>query len=166
MIFDRALALTAVTASLTTTLIAAVVLTPTAVRSANSEIKVSLSDAELDIMFGKNRPKQIGPHKIVYLTNDEAKQIKGANPVAIGAGIGAIGGGIVGGMQAYNDGTSIPYGVATGAASGALGGAMWPGGGGVISQGVRGTLGAVAGGSANLAMNGQGGVCRQCHEAK
>jgi len=166
MNFDKALAFTAVTASLTTALVAAVVMIPTTVRSASSEIKVSLSNEELDIMFGKDRPKQIGPHKIVYLTNDEAKQIKGANPVAIGAGIGAIGGGVVGGMQAYNDGTSIAYGVATGAASGALGGAMWPGGGGMISQGVRGTLGAVAGGSANLAMNGQGGMCRQCHEDK
>ncbi|MFD1199989.1 hypothetical protein ACFQ3K_16995 [Brucella gallinifaecis] len=167
MRFDKALAFTAITASLATTLVAAVVMTPTTVRSASSEIKVSLSDAELDIMFGKDRPKQIGPHKIVYLTKDEAKQIRGAaNPVVIGAGIGAIGGGIAGGMQAYDNGSSIPYGIVSGAASGAVGGAMWPGAGGAVSQTVRGVLGGVAGASTNLAMNGQGGICRQCHEDK
>lgn len=141
------------------------IVSPKAVRSASSTFESGLSASELDMMFGKDRPKKIGPHPVIYLTAEEAKQIKGKNPVAIGVIGGAIGGGIAGGMQAYDNGTSIGYGVAIGAVSGGVAGAFVPLGGGWGS--VAGTtLGGAAGGATGLFMGGSAGVCYQCHEAK
>jgi len=155
MNFDKALAFTAVTVSLTTTIIAAVVMTPTTARSTNSEIKVSLSNEELDIMFGKDRPKQIGPHKIVYLTNDEAKQVKGQAGPLTGPIIQGIIWGAAGAGGAYISGQDA-RGIAVGALSGASGGFL----GGFAGTVGGPTVGALAGAYGAF---GTTAGCYNCH---
>ncbi len=143
------------------------ILSATDVSSASSSFETRLSATELDLIFGKDRPAKVGPHPIIYMTADEAKQIKGKNPVAIGFAIGAIGGGIVGGATAYDNGTSIGYGIAIGAISGGVGGAMIPlGGGGAAGAIFSGSLGGAAGGLTGLALGGSSGMCLGCHQLK
>ncbi|MFT3939324.1 hypothetical protein [Rhodopseudomonas sp.] len=127
-----------------------------------AEQSATLSDKELDLIFGRDRPAKIGPHPLVYMTQDEARQVKGKNPMAIAVIRGGIGAAIGAGGAYMNggDGRSMAIGAVAGFAGG-----FWGSFGSAAAGG--GYAGAFAGGLAGgYGSLGSIGGCNSCHQTK
>ncbi|MDR6189623.1 hypothetical protein QE372_001891 [Agrobacterium pusense] len=122
----------------------------------------TLSNTDLDIMFGKSRPTTLGPHPLVYMTESEAKQVKGKNPMAIAVIRGGIGAAVGAGASYMNGGDGRA--MAVGAVAGFAGG-FWGSFGSAAAGG--GYAGAFAGGiSGGYGSLGTIGGCNSCHQVK
>lgn len=138
----KGLVVAAISASFLSSLIVGMTITSNRAYSKTTRVSGSLSDADLDIMFGRNRPKRLGPHPLVYMSEDEAKQIKGTNPMAIAVIRGGFGAAVGAGASYLNGGDG--RGIAVGAVAGFAGGFFGSFGSAAAGGGYTG---AVAGGA-------------------
>lgn len=159
---ERKWLFTVAVAVATLTFTAGTVLTPKSADARNASIKSGLSDTELDLIFGKNRPSKIGPHDIYYLSEAEAKEVKGKLAPLVIAVVGGVAGAGAGAASAWVQGGSwsdIGYGAGAGAIGGFFGGAI----GVAVGGATGGFVGSVAGGFYEGAASA---ACAGCHESK